>query len=523
MQIVIFTEVSYPGFGRYAGTYRVATELRDSGYTVQVIEFFTSMDKDVLLKVIDKFITKETQLVGFSCTFFLPKAMGWGGRSKIRKLIRTQSVEDALDESTPEPGSRILTDRHVSNEGRQTSTAVGISNLLFGREDMFEILDYIKQKGNPRTMVGGARAYLAEDPPFNSVIDYAIRGQADVSVVALADHIFYNADLKVGYQKANCKVIEEKDYPVDDFTTSRIQYKDNDIIMPKEVLPLELARGCIFKCAFCSYNLTGKKVWEFNRNPDLVKRDLQEMYDKYGSTSFMVCDDTYNDSVDKVERFHKAFTSLNFQPTFSTYARADMMVSRPETMPLLYESGMRSVFFGIETLNHQAGKAIGKGMDPEKIKDGLFQAKATPGWNEIVTTSGFIIGLPYETEDSIHETYQWLLREDCPLDSFSPTALTINPNSSMGKNMAKYGYQWDEEGSWYSDWMTEQQAKDLALYYSKQLVRKKRARFQFTFFGRMSNIGWTLEDFDNERFTNNESDRRKDVVRFDYMERLMNL
>ena len=61
MQIVIFTEVSYPGFGRYAGTYRVATELRDSGYTVQVIEFFTRMDKDELLKVIDKFVTKETR------------------------------------------------------------------------------------------------------------------------------------------------------------------------------------------------------------------------------------------------------------------------------------------------------------------------------------------------------------------------------------------------------------------------------------------------------------------------------
>ena len=135
----------------------------------------------------------------------------------------------------------------------------------------------------------------------------------------------------------------------------------------------------------------------------------------------------------------------------------------------------------------------------------------------------FIIGLPYETEESIHETYEWLLRDDCPLDSFSPTALTISPTSLMGKNMAKYGYKWDENGAWYSDWMTEMQAKEIALYYSKQLVKKKRARFQFTFFGRMQNIGWTLEDFDNERFTNDESDRRKDVVQYKYIERLMNL
>jgi radical SAM superfamily enzyme YgiQ (UPF0313 family) len=517
MQIVIFTEVSYPGFGRYAGTYRIATELRAAGYEVQVVEFFTRMDQEELFKVIDKFVTRETKLVGFSCTFFLPKAMGWGGRSKIRKLINTKDVNKALDESAQDVGSRVGTERDIR------PNAPGVSNVLFGRDDMFEIFEYLKQKGRPAIVVGGARCGLAEDPPFNMEVNYVLRGQADHSIVALADHIFYHSDLKVSYTKGKCHVIAEKDYPVDDFTTSRIQYTDNDIIMPKEVLPLELARGCIFKCAFCSYNLTGKKVWEFNRNPDLVANDLQEMYDKYGSTGFMVCDDTYNDSVDKVERFHKAFSSLSFQPTFSTYARADMMVAKPETIPLLYESGMRSVFFGIETLNHQAGKAIGKGMDPERIKDGLHAAKASPGWNEIVTTSGFIIGLPYETEESIHETYEWLLRDDCPLDSFSPTALTISPTSLMGKNMAKYGYKWDENGAWYSDWMTEMQAKEIALYYSKQLVKKKRARFQFTFFGRMQNIGWTLEDFDNERFTNDESDRRKDVVQYKYIERLMNL
>ena len=71
MQVVIFTEVSWGGFGRYAGTYRVATELRQAGYTVQVIEFFVQWDDDQLTKIIDKFITNETLLVGFSCTFFL--------------------------------------------------------------------------------------------------------------------------------------------------------------------------------------------------------------------------------------------------------------------------------------------------------------------------------------------------------------------------------------------------------------------------------------------------------------------
>ena len=151
-------------------------------------------------------------------------------------------------------------------------------------------------------MVGGARSYLAEDKPYNNKVDFVLSGQSDVSILALADHVFYDADLKVSYTKNNCSIIKEEDYPVENYTTSRILYEDNDLIFPGEILPIELARGCIFKCSFCSYNLIGKKVWEFNRAPELVASDLIDAYNKFGSTGFMFCDDTYNDSVDKVER-----------------------------------------------------------------------------------------------------------------------------------------------------------------------------------------------------------------------------
>tara|TARA_B100001778_G_scaffold84225_1_gene68393 strand:+ start:1810 stop:3336 length:1527 start_codon:yes stop_codon:yes gene_type:complete len=508
MQVVIFTEVCYGGFGRYAGTYRVATELRQAGYSVQIVEFFTQWDEDQIIKIVDKFITRETLLVGFSCTFFLPKKMAWAGRSKIRNLIKghDSNSKEQGDERNPIAGNP------------------GIASILFGREDIFDLLDYIKQRSPKcKTMVGGARSYLAEDEPYNNKVDFVLSGQSDVSILALADHVFYDADLKVSYTKNNCSIIKEEDYPVENYTTSRILYEDNDLIFPGEILPIELARGCIFKCSFCSYNLIGKKVWEFNRAPELVASDLIDAYNKFGSTGFMFCDDTYNDSVDKVERLHKEFVKLPFELSFSTYARADMLVSRPHTAPLLYESGMRSVFFGIETLNHASGKSIGKGMEPERLKDGLCEIKALPGWKDIVTSSGFIVGLPYDTEDTIRNTFEWLLDPDCPLDSFSPTPLSISPFSAIGKNMEKYGYKWDENGEWYSEWMTEARAKELAMEYMYKLGVKPRARFQFTYFGRMQNIGWTLDDFDNLRYTNDESDKRKDKLKDKYYEKMMNL
>ena len=262
----------------------------------------------------------------------------------------------------------------------------------------------------------------------------------------------------------------------------------------------------------------------FNRAPEIIAEDLIDAHNKFGSTGFMFCDDTYNDSVEKVERLHEQFTKLPFDMTFSTYARADMMVSRPHTAPLLYESGLRSVFFGIETLNHRSGKAVGKGMDPEKLKDGLYKIKELPGWKNVVTSSGFITGLPYDTEDTIRATFEWLARSDCPLDSASISALTISPTSAIGKNMAKFGYQWDENGEWYSEWMTEQRAKELAAEFRDSVIRHKpRTRFQFTYFGRMQNIGWSLEDFDNLTYSTEESDVRKEKLKNIYYEKLLTL
>ena len=69
MNVILLTEVCSPGFGRYAGTYRIATELRDNGFSVQVIEYFTRWTTEELKSAIKRFITEETLMVGISTTF----------------------------------------------------------------------------------------------------------------------------------------------------------------------------------------------------------------------------------------------------------------------------------------------------------------------------------------------------------------------------------------------------------------------------------------------------------------------
>jgi radical SAM superfamily enzyme YgiQ (UPF0313 family) len=265
-----------------------------------------------------------------------------------------------------------------------------------------------------------------------------------------------------------------------DFTQSTIKWHESDHIFESEHLPIEIARGCIFKCSFCSYNLTGKKRGEYVKPSAVVKEELLRNYDNYGTTGYMFCDDTYNDTVSKVREYHDMIKSLPFNIDFSTYMRLDLIASKPETIDLLYESGCRSVFFGIETFNHEAGKNIGKGMNPNKIKDTLYLLRER--WPETVISAGFIAGLPYETEESLYETIDWLKKKDCPIDSPSLQVLSVGKKSKIGNDPFEYGIEITDYG-WKSKWTNSKKMKEIVESTDFPIINN------FTFYNRIKNLG----------------------------------
>tara|TARA_R110000803_G_scaffold15665_2_gene43136 strand:+ start:57 stop:734 length:678 start_codon:yes stop_codon:yes gene_type:complete len=125
-------------------------------------------------------------------------------------------------------------------------------------------------------------------------------------------------------------------------------------------------------------------------------------------------------------------------------------MAKPKTIPMLLESGMSSCYFGIETFNHAAGKAVGKGADPKKLKETLFECKRVWGDN-VHIQAGFMVGLPFEDSASVFETAKWLEREDCPIDTkwIFPLQIAQANNdimkytyqSEFDKNSQMYGYE----------------------------------------------------------------------------------
>jgi hypothetical protein len=289
------------------------------------------------------------------------------------------------------------------------------------------------------------------NPMFESeCIDYYISGYGEFAIDALLHWLVSNGPMPVFNLNAprGLKLISAiHSYPAFPMQDLMVKYEDRDYIEPHEWLTIETSRGCMFKCAFCNFPVLGVRT-DHTRDAGNFALQLQDTYDRFGVKDYILADETFNDSVEKVRKFADAVETLNFEAWFSGYVRADLMIARPEDREELLRMNMLGHYYGIESFNTKSAKSIGKGMESEKVKQGLIDCRhyfETHGSGRYRGSMGLIAGLPYETEDSLQSTLSWLI-ENWQGHSFSmhglmiPSRNPINIDSKMSLDLEKYGY-----------------------------------------------------------------------------------
>jgi lipoate synthase len=380
MQALIFADNKYQqhrmGILRAPGAHRIATHLRNHGLDTEVVDFYLDWTLDELKLVIDTYLSKPTLFVGFSCS------------------------------------------------------------LMFDGTDNFKnIRDYIRAT-NPdvKIVIGG---YGTTQKGFDGA-DFYLEGYSEYAILALVEHLKDNTQpIKYDLDEYNNKVIYTKElYPVNKLTSLDIKYIPSDFIKHNEVLSLETARGCIFKCKFCSFQLLGKSKLDYLRDADEIRNEIVNNYTNYGTTHYIVTEDTFNDTDQKVDMLYNIAMSLPFKLKFMGYVRADLLAAKPHNIDKMVEMGFTSMHFGIETFNDHAGQIIGKGMPSAKLKETLVNLKKK--YPEVYINGTFIVGLPGETEQDIQDTANWIL------DSKTIDFWTFNPLMIPKKNKLIYSSEFTD-------------------------------------------------------------------------------
>ena len=411
---------------RTAGPYRIATELRRLGLRVQVVDFFSHMmiEEGLWQTVIDKFVGARTLYVGLSTTF-LSSVM-------------------------------FMTHKHRWWTGGWSGSGFNqrAFNMLYGGIPR-QVMDRIKervQRINPSTkmVAGGANVTLRD-----SFWDVLCMGYGETHIV---DYTRWRMGKNPFFQyRTNERGQMILDYDTKaakfDFVNSAIVWVKEDCVQRGEALPIEISRGCIFKCKFCFFPLNGKSKLDFIKERAVLIDEFVRNYELFGTTRYIFADDTYNDTTAKLEFIDSVAAVLPFKLEFATYARLDLLASHPEQIELLKSNGAKTVMFGIETLNHVSGKAIGKGMDPERLVETLHRVREAWG-HDIQVNSGFIVGLPHDTYATMERWLDRITRPGFPMHSFNLAPLGLHHAgdrlyvSDMERDPAKFGYTIDDEGGW---------------------------------------------------------------------------
>lgn len=413
--IIILTDItSIIGMQKVLGAYRAASALRDAGFEVAVINHLHVFTLAELKHILSYTISDQTLFVG----------------------VNNFNYAD-------------ISSIYQRDDGGVECKLIKKGAILpHGKQYNEEIKNFIREI-NPKVkfVIGGQTAFDAES---NNDFDYVIVGYSESSVVNLANNLLGNESLKKSKKSIfGPVVIDDAKAENYDFASSKLNYKDYDGILNNERLYLEVSRGCIFRCAFCSFPLNGKKKLDYIRSADILYAELLENYERFNTTTYFFCDDTFNDSPEKCKMIYDISKKLPFKLNWWAYLRLDLLKAHPETIDWLFESGCVSAFFGIETFNQTAAKIIGKGGSRPELFKVLHRIKDKYG-KSVSLHGNFIFGLPGEPLEEMKSTADFLLSDENPLDTWKLSPLTMKETitgfpieflSDFDLNSKKYGYR----------------------------------------------------------------------------------
>ena len=392
---------------RGMGVDSLASQVRELGYSCQVVHHMQYATEDDIKNIIYKFVGEETLLVGFSQTFL---------------------IEDYS------PHSLIHSNAWIA-----------------GRQHMLK--EWIKGI-NPNTymVLGGAQGNhakeLFEDDPTArqdtplSDIEIFNHGWGDVTILEMLQ------DIEAGTPKRHY---------VDRLSKLDIQnsvtfYEPEDLMCGEQTSGIEIGRGCIFKCKFCNFSLTGKEKGTYIKHTSCIETELVNNWERFGTYKYWITDDTFNDDTNKIERIAEVVQKYNIPAEFTAYLRLDLLNRFHDSqVPLLKNMGLKHAFLGIESLNPDSASLIGKGWNPDEQMAYIRYLKNPDNeWDgNVLLTGSFIYGLPDDSKESLTYMHDKLTDlEYNHLDFMALIPLYLSGLRRFDKSYTEsdLGVQWKEYG-----------------------------------------------------------------------------
>jgi hypothetical protein len=279
--VILLSDFCGRGFGgsRYMAPYALAAQLEEVGFDVVVIDYFTR--KSDFKNYLKQFVDKHTLAIGISSTF-----LNSPGSQK-------KSWRSAGDENFAYDEGELWFD-----------SGAELRNWLSETKSMVEAI-----APNCKFILGGTKSLrVFRRPKVYSQFDFICVGAGDDSlkaaVLSLSQGLVPDYFDRDGFKVLAVPVLKNKRANCPE---ARMSPKYG--IQQFESLPIEISRGCVFNCKFCSYD----KKESIRKDLGILKQELLRNHEQFGTTVYHFTDDCFNDHREKVEATCSMLLSLPFK------------------------------------------------------------------------------------------------------------------------------------------------------------------------------------------------------------------
>ena len=287
--------------------------------------------------------------------------------------------------------------------------------VLYGEAELtlVEVLDAIKDDKS----FGEIVEPIVEIPHMNKGYPTTIRGNGIPGIIYRTKN---NLIVNNGKRKA-VKNIDDFPFPDWDLfdveTYLRIGRKHSAsnawFFKPNEavVMPVNTARGCVFKCTFCHY-----VFWHDpyrHRSAANVIAEIKQNQKKYNANFFNFWDELTFHKIGPARKFVDELIKADLKIHWTCAIRADLMgkdvdnkgkaIPREERLNLakkFVESGCVSAGYSLESGNDEILKAMNKRVKAKYFKEQVDICREAG----LTSATSLVIGYPQETAETIKQT-----------------------------------------------------------------------------------------------------------------------
>lgn len=212
------------------------------------------------------------------------------------------------------------------------------------------------------------------------------------------------------------------------------QKQEQDILKKDDlkvlIFPYQFIDGCAGKCAFCVQS--GGSHLKVTP-PYQVASALQRLSREYGAKYFSFLNSQIDISYEYVDTLCDEIIKNKLDIMWSDSASLRNLDER--LLDKMRRAGCVKLWYGIELPTDKMLKFIGKKLTVKQAKSALRMAHEAGIWNGV----NLIVGMPYETEEDIRQTVEFIQENEQFIDIYGPNKFELKKGSLFTTDPQRYG------------------------------------------------------------------------------------